>query len=194
MQQSSDVSSLLAAANAGDREALGEIVSLLYEQLRLIARHRLARERHGHTLESAALVNEAFLRLVGVDRITWRDSQHVVAMTVRMMRRVLVDHAIRRRTLKRGGGDSIVTLDSAISSGGTVVFAELEARADELQALDDALRSLEELNPRQSSVIECRFFGGLSIEETADALSLSPATVKRDWLAARAWLNRELAK
>ena len=194
MQQSSDVSSLLDAANAGDPEALGEIISLLYEQLRLIARHRLARERHGHTLESAALVNEAFLRLVGVDRIRWRDSQHVVAMTVRMMRRVLVDHAIRRRTLKRGGGDATVTLDSAISSGGAVMFAELDSRADELHALDEALHRLEQLNPRQSSVIECRFFGGLNIEETADALSLSPATVKRDWLAARAWLNRELAE
>ncbi len=194
MQQSSDVSALLAAANAGDSEAIGEIVSLLYEQLRLIARHRLARERGGHTLESAALVNEAFLRLIGVDRITWRDQQHVVAMAVRMMRRVLVDHAIRRRTLKRGGGEAVVTLDSAISSGGAVVFSELEARADELHALDDALRRLEALNPRQSSVIECRFFGGLSVEETADALSLSPATVKRDWVAARAWLNRELAE
>jgi RNA polymerase sigma factor (TIGR02999 family) len=194
VQQSSDVTSLLAAANGGDSEALGEIVALLYEQLRLIARRRLRRERDGHTLESAALVNEAFLRLLGVDRVAWRDSQHVVAMTVRMMRRVLVDHAIRRRTLKRGGGDVTVTLDSAISSGGAVLFSQLEARADELHALDDALRRLEELNPRQSSVIECRFFGGLSVEETADALSLSPATVKRDWVAARAWLNRELAE
>jgi RNA polymerase sigma factor (TIGR02999 family) len=194
VQQSSDVSALLAAANAGDSEALGEIVSLLYEQLRLIARRRLRRERDGHTLESAALVNEAFLRLLGVDRIAWRDSQHVVAMSVRMMRRVLVDHAVRRRALKRGGGDVAVTLDSAISSGGAVLFSELESRADELHALDDALEKLEKLNPRQSSVIECRFFGGLSVEETADALSLSPATVKRDWVAARAWLNRELGE
>ncbi|HKO15228.1 MAG TPA: ECF-type sigma factor [Gemmatimonadaceae bacterium] len=185
MHDATDVTGLLSAANAGDSEALGDVVALLYEQLRRIARHRLAHEHDGHTLESAALVNEAYLRLLGLERVRWRDRGHLLSMAARMMRRILIDHANRRRTLKRGGGEAPVTLDGAL--------AALEQRADELHALDEALQQLERLSARQSRVVECRFFAGLSIEETAEALALSPATVKRDWLAARAWLNRELA-
>ncbi len=185
MHEQTDVAGLLQAASSGDSEAFRALVAKLYDQLRQIARRQLAREDDGHTLESGALVHEAYLRLLGVEHVHWRDQQHLLAMASRTMRRILVDHANRRRAIKRGEGGTPVTLDDGIGAIGEA--------ADELQALDEALDRLERLSPRQSRIVECRFFGGLSIEETAEALSLSPATVKRDWIAARAWLNRELA-
>ena len=184
MREHDDVTGLLHDANTGDPEALSRVLALLYDRLRSIAHRQLAHEQEGHTLETDGLVHEAFLRLLGVDRVRWRDRRHLLAMAARTMRRVLIDYADRRRAQKRGGGTVAVPLDGAL--------AVLDEHGDELRALDDALRELEQVNPRQSQVVECRFFAGLSVEETAEVLELSPATVKRDWTAARAWLNREL--
>jgi RNA polymerase sigma factor (TIGR02999 family) len=187
MAEPSDVTRLLSDANRGDPEALRRVLSILYDRLRAIAHAELAREADGHTLETNGLVHEAYLRLAGLDRIQWRDREHLLAMAARTMRRVLLDYADRRRAQKRGAGGVPVALDAADG-----MVAAIDQHADELHALDEALARLEALNPRQSRVVDCRFFGGLSIEETAELLSLSPATVKRDWTAARAWLNREL--
>ena len=184
MDQRGDITGLLKVANDGDPEAMRTVLALLHDRLRVMAHRQLAGEAPGHTLETDGLVNEAFLRLLGVERIQWRDSEHLLATAARMMRRVLIDYADRRRALKRGGGDSAVPLDEALVA--------VEQNADELHALDEALARLETVNPRYSRIVECRFFAGLSIEETAETLSLSPATVKRDWVTARAWLNREL--
>ena len=184
MSDPGDVTRLLDAANGGDRDALNAVLALLHNQLRSIAHYQLARESTGHTLETMGLVNEAYLRLLGVERVTWQDRQHLLAMAARAMRRVLIDYADRRRAAKRGSGVADVPIDQ--------VCAAEDERSGDLLALDEALSRLEQLAPRQSLVVECRFFGGLSIEETATALQLSTATVKREWTAARAWLNREL--
>lgn len=185
MDQPGDVTRLLGVANDGDPEAIRAVFVMLHGRLRDIAHRQLVGEAHGHTLETDALVHEAFLRLLGVERMRWRDRQHLLSMAARMMRRVLIDYADRRRAQKRGGGDVPVPLDEAMVA--------VEDHADELRALDEALARLEAVNPRYSRVVECRFFAGLSVEETAEVLALSTATVKRDWVAARAWLNRELA-
>ena len=184
MEHRGDVTQLLDLANDGDAAAMRSVLALLYDRLRVIAHRQLAREAEGHTLETDGLVNEAFLRMLGVERMQWRDRQHVLAIAARMMRRVLIDYADRRRAEKRGGGATPVELDEALVA--------VEDHVDDIRALDEALVRLEALNPRQCQVVECRFFAGLSIEETAGILGLSPATVKRDWIAARAWLNREL--
>ncbi len=188
MDDAGDVTRLLREASAGDGAALRHVLGLLHERLRHIARRQLAGEGAGHTLETDGLVHEAFLRLEGLDRIRWRDRQHVLAMAARTMRRVLIDYAEQRRADKRGGGAGTVPLDDAAA-----MLAVVDRHADQLQALDEALERLAALNPRQAQVVECRFFVGLSVEETAEALELSAATVKRDWTAARAWLNRELS-
>lgn len=185
MTEHGDVTRLLDDANGGDPRALRQVLAILYERLRDIARRQLAHEAEGHTLETDGLVHEAFLRLAGLDRMRWRDRQHLLSMAARVMRRVLIDYADRRRAQKRGGGQAALALDDAL--------APIDRHAEELRALDEALARLEAANPRHSRVVECRFFAGLSIEETATALALSPATVKRDWTAARAWLNRELS-
>lgn len=184
MDQRGEITRLLSVANDGNPEAMRTVLTMLHDRLRVMARRQLAREASGHTLETDGLVNEAFLRLLGVERIQWRDREHLLAMASRMMRRVLIDYADRRRAEKRGAGELPLSLDEAVVA--------IEQNADDLHALDEALSRLEELNPRYSRIVECRFFAGLSIEETAEMLSLSPATVKRDWVTARAWLNREL--
>src|SRR5687768_1850659 len=184
MDQRGDITRLLGVANEGDPEAMRTVLTLLHDRLRVMARRQLAREAEGHTLETDGLVNEAFLRLLGVERVEWRDREHLLAIAARMMRRVLIDYADRHRAGKRGGGDCAVSLDEALVA--------VEQKADDLHALDEALARLEQLNPRYSRIVECRFFAGLSIDETAEMLSLSAATVKRDWVTARAWLNREL--
>ena len=188
MHEQDDVTRLLRSASSGDSEALQQVLGILHGRLRDIAHRQLAGEGTGHTLETDGLVHEAYLRLDGLERIQWRDRQHLLAMAARTMRRVLVDYAGQRRARKRGGGGVALALDEVEGR-----MAVLDEHADELQALDEALARLAELSPRQSQVVECRFFVGLSIEETAEALALSPATVKRDWTAARAWLNRELS-
>lgn len=179
-----DITRQLNAANDGDPEAMRSVLALLHDRLREMAHRQLARESDGHTLETDGLVNEAFLRLVGVERVRWHDREHLLATAATMMRRVLIDYADRRRAQKRGGGDMAITLDESTLA--------VEDYADELHALDEALLKLEDLNPRYGRIVECRFFAGLSIEETAEMLNLSPATVKRGWVTARAWLNREL--
>ena len=182
-----DVTRLLQRASDGEAGALQQVLSLLHGRLQGIAHRQLAGERAGHTLETDGLVHEAYLRLAGLERMQWRDRQHVLAMAARTMRRVLIDYAEQRRAHKRGGGETAVPLDEL--EGAAVV---VDRHADELSALDEALERLAEFSPRLSQVVECRFFVGLSIEETADALDLSVSTVKRDWTTARAWLNREL--
>lgn len=182
-----EVTRLLHAASAGEAGALQQVLAMLHGRLRHLAHRQLSGEAEGHTLETDGLVHEAYLRLEGLDRMQWRDRQHLLAVAARTMRRVLIDYAAQRRAAKRGGGAHAVPLD-AIGAAAVAVDTHAEA----LEALDEALERLARLNARHAQVVECRFFVGLSIEETADALDLSPATVKRDWTAARAWLNREL--
>ena len=184
MGEQTDITGLLGNANDGDPDALGRVLTLLYDRLRLIAHRQLAAEHEGHTLETDGLVHEAYLRLTGLERMRWHDQHHLLAMAARTMRRVLIDYADRRCAQKRGGGAIAAPIDEALVA--------IDEHNDDLRALDEALHRLEDINPRQSQVVECRFFAGLNVDETAQVLGLSPATVKRDWVAARAWLNREL--
>lgn len=159
---------------------------LVYNELHQLAARKLRGERDGHTLCTTALVHEAWLELNKLNRIQWQNRGHFLAVAAQAMRRILIDYAVARRREKRGGGQVLVSLDD------TDALAIAHERADELVALDEALARLESLNERQARIVECRFYGGMSIEETADALNVSPATVKREWTIARAWLNREL--
>lgn len=179
------VTELLVAWSGGDASAFDELVPLVHGELHRLARRQMRRERDGHTLQTTALVNEAYLRLIDVSRVRWQDRAHFFAMSARLMRRILVDHARSRRYLKRGGGAPRVTFDE-----GLAVSAE---PAPDLVALDDALESLARIDRRKSQVVELRYFGGLSVEETAEALDVSPGTVMRDWRMAKAWLLREIS-
>jgi RNA polymerase sigma factor (TIGR02999 family) len=183
---STDVTPLLAGLNAGDAGSLDRVIALVYEELRRIAHRQLAGEQSGHTLDTGALVHEAYLKLRQLDRMEWRSREHFLAMAARVMRRVLVDYAEARRAQKRGGAPIPVAIDA--------VALAADQPGEEILALDEALRRLEARSERQSRVVECRFFAGMSVEETAAALDLSEATVKRDWVVARAWLNRELTR
>ncbi|HEY7896399.1 MAG TPA: ECF-type sigma factor [Gemmatimonadaceae bacterium] len=178
------VAAQASRAGARGRATVDSLVPLLYDELRRIAHHRLRAEQTGHTLETTGLVHEAYLRLVGTEHLTIADRAHVLAVAAQAMRHVLIDSAVRRKAIKRGGGRATVSIDD--------VPVVDDARSDELLALDEALGRLGAIDARQARVVECRFFGGMSIEDTAVALDLSPATVKRDWALARAWLNREL--
>jgi len=162
-----------------------EIIPFVYDELRRIAASKLRAERQSHTLSATALVHEAWLEVSRLDRIAWQGRTHYLAVTVQAMRRILVDYAVARKRQKRGGGQSPVHLDGD-------AWAVADSRADELLAVDQALTRLGDLNERQARIVEYRFFGGLTVEETASALNVSPATVKREWATARAWLNREL--
>jgi RNA polymerase sigma factor (TIGR02999 family) len=177
---------LLVAWSNGDEAALDELAPLVYDELRRMARRQMNREREGHTLQTTALVNEAYLRLVDQRDVRWQNRAHFFAIAARMMRRILIDHARSLRYEKRGGGAHKVSLEEAAELSG--------ARAAELVALDEALNALAELDARKSRVVELRFFGGLSVEETAEVLSVSPETVTRDWRRAKAWLHREMQK
>jgi RNA polymerase sigma-70 factor (ECF subfamily) len=179
-----DVSTLLRAWSDGDRSALEKLTPIVNEELHRLAQRYMKGERPGHSLQTTALVNEAYLRLVDYERMQWHNRAHFFAVSAQLMRRILVDHA-RRHNLKRGGGAPRVSLDEAAMIGG------LEAPTD-IAALDDALNALERLDPRKVQVVEMRFFGGLTVEETAEVLKVSPVTVKREWRGARAWLYREL--
>ena len=176
---------LLLAWGRGDQAAFDELVPLVHEELRRIARRHMGHERPGHTLQATALVNEAFLRLIDVKRIQWQNRAHFFAMASRAMRRILVDSARAKHYQKRGGGAQKVSLDEAL-----VVTNE---PGQDLVALDDALTALAQVDARKSQVIEMRFFGGLSVEETAEALHVSSDTVMRDWRLAKVWLLRELS-
>jgi len=181
-----EVSRLLRAWSSGDEAALQTLIPLVYEELHRIARRYMGREREGHTLQTSALVNEAYLRLVDWKNVEWQNRAHFFAVSAQMMRRILVDFARDRRYLKRGGGALQVSLAEA--AGMT------SQRGTDLVALDDALNSLAVMDKRKSQVVELRFFGGLSVEETAEVLKVSPETIMRDWRLAKVWLLRELGK
>jgi RNA polymerase sigma factor (TIGR02999 family) len=183
---SDQITNLLARWSLGERAAREELVPLVYEELRRVARHCLAGQRPDHTLQSAALVHEAYLRLVGHNSVRWDDRVHFFAVAAQLMRRILVDHARKKGAGKRGGDRVTMTLNEQL--------APAKKRELDAVALDDALNELSRMNPEHSLIVELRFFGGLSIEETAKAMGISPATVKRDWAVARAWLYRELAR
>lgn len=176
---------LLSAWGAGDRSALDQLLPTIYDELRRLARSQLAREQPGHTLQTTALVHEAFLRLVDARQIRWDSRAHFFGITARLMRQILVDHARTRDAAKRGGGVANVPLDEALD------VATRALRGD-LLALDEALQRLERIDQRHSRIVELRFFGGLTVEETAAVLDLSPTMVKREWTLARAWLWRAL--
>lgn len=176
---------LLRAWGNGERAALDRLVPLVNQELHQLARRYLRNEREGHTLQPTALVNEAYLRLVDLDRMQWQDRVHFFAMAARTMRRILVDHARARDNDKRGGGVRKVSLDLAMDVS--------RAPEQHLVELDDALKRFERVHPRKAHVVELRFFSGLSLEETAAALDVSVDTVKRDWRFAKLWLLRDLA-
>ena len=178
------VTDLLLAWGRGDEAAFDQLMPVVHDELRKLARRQMRRERDDHTLQTTALVNEAYLRLVDLSRVQWHDRAHFFAISARLMRRILVDYARAHRNLKHGGGIKPVPLDGAL-----VVSAE---RGDQFVALDDALQALAAIDERKSRVIEMRFFGGLTIEETAEALHVSVETVMRDWRLAKVWLLREM--
>lgn len=181
---SSEVTELLVRWRGGDREALDSLLPLVYDELRRIARHYLQGERTGHTLQSTALVNEAYVRLVAQDFPEWQNRAHFFAVAAQLMRQILVDYARSHRAAKRGGDLCKVTLNEA---------EDLPFTADvDVIALDEALKELAQMDQQQSRVVELKFFAGLSSEDTAEVLGISPSTVKRDWITARAWLYREL--
>ena len=179
-----DISKLLRAWSDGDQGALKGLTPIVYDELRRLARRHMRRERPGHSLQTADLVSEAYMRLVDYKRMQWQNRAHFFAVSAQLMRRILVDRA-RRHNVKRGGGAPHVSLEEAAMVGGD--------RAADLVALDDAMNALTRLDPRKVQVVEMRFFGGLSVEETAEVLKVSPVTVRRDWSTAKLWLYRELA-
>ena len=185
MSPDPNVTQALVQLTEGDQDALDRLLPLVYGHLRDMAQRELRRERPDHTLNATALVHEAYLKLVQLEEIEWRGRAHFFGAAAQSMRRILISYARMKKAEKRGSGADHVPLDS-------VVLAARERPAD-LVALDEALTRLEELSERQARIVECRFFAGMDLRETAEALGISPATVKRDWTLARAWLNRELA-
>ena len=176
---------LLSAWSRGDQAARDRLVSLLYDELRRIAHAHMRGEREGHIFQTTALVHEAYLRLVGIHALQWRDRAHFIAIAATTMRRILVDEARSRRRDKRGGGITLTSIDDSI---------EAPVPDVDVLALDTALERLAALDARQARVVELRFFTGLSVEETAAVLDMSPASVKRDWATAKLWLYHELAR
>jgi len=177
------MSRLLHAWSNGDQDALKALTPIVYEELRRLAHYYMERERPGHSLQTTALVNEAYMRLVDYKRMKWQNRAHFFAASAQLMRRILVDHA-RSHNVKRGAGVQHVALEEGAALDGD--------RAADLVALDDALNALARLDPRKVQIIEMRFFGGLSVEETAEVLKVSPSTIRRDWSIAKFWLYREL--
>jgi RNA polymerase sigma factor (TIGR02999 family) len=180
------VTGLLLAWSEGERGALDKLVPLVYSELRRLAHRYMHRERPGRTLQTTALVNEAYLRLIDTSQVRWQDRAHFFAVSAQLMRRILVDFARSRRYLKRGGGQQKVSFDEALVPS--------PERGRDLIAIDDALIALAATDARKSRVVELRFFGGLSVKETAEVLKVSPDTVLRDWGLAKAWLGREMRK
>ena len=168
--------------------SMEQMFLLVYNELHQLAARKLRSERDGHTLSTTALVNEAWLELNKLNRIQWQNRAHFLAVAAQAMRRILIDYAVARRREKRVGGQVPISLDDSDA------LAIAHQRADELVELDEALARLQKISDRQARIVECRFYGGMSVEETADALGVSPATVKREWALARAWLNRELQR
>ena len=178
-----DLTLLLADLGGGDRSVLDRVLPLAYEELRRLAHSQLARERRGHTLDTTALVHEAYIKLAGADSLSWKGRAHFFAVCAQAMRRVLVNYAEARKTAKRGGTALHVPIEDVATAA--------KERPDDILWVDEALRRLEQRSARQTRVVECRVFAGMDVNETAEALSVSPATVKRDWAVARAWLIRE---
>jgi len=181
-----EVTQLLIDWSNGDTAALDKLVPLIHEELRRLAHHYMSRERPGHTLQTTALVDEAYLRLVNRKDVQWQNRAHFFAIAANLMRNILVDHARSHAYAKRGGGALKIELDEAM-----IVSQE---RAAEVVALDEALKELATFDEAQSRIVELRFFGGLTIEETAEAMAISPTTIKREWRSARAWLYDRLSK
>ena len=181
-----EITRLLVAWGDGDQSALAELTPLVHDELHRLAHRYMGGERPGHTLQTTALVNEAYVRLIDWKNVRWQNRAHFFGVSAQLMRRILVDFARARGNGKRGGGGPRVPLDEAGNLS--------DDKGADLVALDEALHSLAELDPRQSKVVELRFFGGLSVEEAAEVLKVSPATVRRDWSLARVWLLRELSK
>lgn len=181
-----DVTQLLHDWRGGNPEAMHRLMPLVYDELRRIASAYLRRERSGHTLQTADLVNEAYLRLIDQRRANWQNRAHFYGIAAQLMRRILTDHARERQAGKRGSGETKLALDEALNVGGQ--------QDVDLLALDDALKTLAQFDERQSRIVELRYFGGLEITEVADVLEISPATVKREWSSARAWLFNQLSR
>ena len=186
MEHSPDITQLLKDWSGGDQEALEQLVPLIYDELRRAARRYMRRESADHTLQTTALVNEAYLRLVDQKHVRWEGRAHFFALAAQVMRNILVDYARRRRYQKRGGGARRVSLEEAAAFS--------REPGAEIIALDEALKLLADIDPRRSRVVELRFFGGLDLKETAAVLDVSPATALRDWNLAKAWLYRELSR
>jgi len=183
MDGDADITGLLRAWRAGDGRAFDAVLPLVYEELRRVAHGQLGRERRGHTLSTTDVVHEAYFKLADQKRVQWADRSHFFAVATQAMRRILVDYARRYRAEKRGGALARVSLSEA---------ALVEVRADNLVALDEALGELAAVDPRLSRVVECRFFGGLTDEETAEVLGVTARTVRREWTKAKGWLNQAL--
>ena len=181
-----EITRLLNAWSEGDESALEKLMPVVYEELRRLAHRYMNKERVGHTLQTTALVNEAYVRLVDMPNVRWQNRSHFFAISSRLMRRILVDFARSRQYLKRGGKSIHVSLDEAM--------VLTEEKGQDLVALDDALNALAAVDSRKSKVVEMRFFGGMSVEETAEVLGVSPETIMRDWKTAKVWLLRHLSK
>ncbi|HKQ79529.1 MAG TPA: sigma-70 family RNA polymerase sigma factor [Blastocatellia bacterium] len=184
--ESQEVSKLLRAWSEGDQNALDRLMPLVYDELRRMARRHMDRQGHGHTLQTTALIHEAYLKLIDQKEVNWQNRAHFFGVAAQAMRHILVDYARARRAAKRGGDAVLVSLDEAAVAS--------DERSAELIALDDALEALAGIDLRKCRVVELRYFGGLSVEETAEVLKVSPETVARDWRLARTWLLREISK
>jgi RNA polymerase sigma factor (TIGR02999 family) len=200
MQQ--PVTQLLAQWRDGDERAFAQLSALMYEELRQLAQRHLRRERSNHTMQKTALVNEAFMRLVGQQPVDWQSRAHFIGLASKLMRRVLVDYARARLADKRGGGVGVLSLDEMAAPEADeapdttpTALQHLDAHTqEEVSAIDQALVRLEQIDARQAQIVEMRYFGGLTVEQTAEAIGISEATIKREWTLARAWLRRELGK
>jgi RNA polymerase sigma factor (TIGR02999 family) len=181
-----EITQLLLAWGEGDQAAMEQLMPLVYDELRRLAKSYMRRERGAQTLQTTALIHEAYLRLIDQQAVQWRNRAHFFAIAATLMRRILVDHVRARQFQKRGGGAQRITFDEALEVS--------DERAAEVVALDEALTALAEFDKRKSRMVELRFFGGLSIEETAEVLGVSPGTVMRDWTLAKTWLQREINK
>lgn len=179
------VTQLLKHAQTGDRDALDRLLPMVYDELRKLASYQLRRERSNHTLQPTALVHEAYLRLVNQREVQWQDRAHFFGLAAQMMRRILVNHALAHKAEKRGGKEAVISLDEVVAFA-----AEREVN---LVLLDEALARLAEIDPSQAKIVELRFFGGLTVEEVAEVMKISTATVKREWRTAKAWLFAQIS-